>query len=317
MTGAPVVHAWRSQTIRLRYSLSYARLFEISFKALVDPRPFDLNRPLVSDAPPPVTEVPDGYDVVMERFRLLAAEIPVIQRLPNFLRYAPRQTMHYYTDLRGGPARAFQSMSSKTRSTLTRKVRKFKEFCGGELKWAVYRTRQEMLTFHRLATGLARKTYQQRLFESGLPETEDFCATMLKLADCDAVRGFLLFHGEKPVAYLYTPAPDGFLVYEFLGYDPGYASLSPGTVLHYLALESLYAEQRFSLYYWSDGYSQTKDVFSTGQVLGADVYFFRPTLRNRLAVGLHYRTDRFSEWVGDLLNRLQLKHKVKMWLKKQ
>ena len=43
---------------------------------------------------------------------------------------------------------------------------------------------------------------------------------MVELARRDLVRGFILFHGDNPIAYLYTPAPDGFLVYEYLGYDP-------------------------------------------------------------------------------------------------
>ena len=37
----PALEDWRSKTIGFRYSLSYVKLFEINFKALEDPRPFD------------------------------------------------------------------------------------------------------------------------------------------------------------------------------------------------------------------------------------------------------------------------------------
>jgi hypothetical protein len=173
-----------------------------------------------------------------------------------------------------------------------------------------------MREFQALAAELARKTYQSRLFDSGLPDTDAFRSGMLDLAARDLVRGFLLFHGDLPIAYLYTPAPDGFLVYDYLGYDSAYAEHSPGTVLQYLALEALYAERRFPIYYWSYGYSQTKKVFSTREVLGADLFYVRPTLRNRFAVYLHYGIDRLALSAGNVLSRLRLKQSIKRWLKR-
>jgi hypothetical protein len=307
---------WKSKTVSLRYSLSYVKLFELQFKALEDPRSFNPDLPQVVDVEPPQKEVPAGYDVTVQRYQLLAAPIPVIRRFPKMLRYAPRQMLHFYTDMRD-PKQAFQGMSSKTRATVMRKVRSYREFCGGDIRWAMYKAPEEMLVYHRLAREVARKTYQERLFDSGLPDTEEFRGNMLDLAGRDLARGFLLFHGDRPVAYLYTPAPDGFLIYDYLGYDPEYANHSPGTVLQYLALAALHAEQRFPLYYWGFGQSQTKKIFSTGQVLGADIYYFRPTVRNQLAVRLHYATDRFSERLGEWLERLNVKQSIKRWLKRQ
>jgi len=306
----------RSKTIHLRFSLSYVKLFEISFKALENSRPFNPDCTRVTDLRPPLEQLPADYQVIVVRNEILQNEIPAIQCLPNLLRYAPQQTIYFYTDLRGGPQQAFKSMSSKTRSGITRKLRQFKEFCGGEIQWKEYRTRQELQTYFELARLVAQKTYQERLFDGGLPQTAEFRANTLELADRDCVRGFLLFHGEKPIAYLHTPAPDGFPVHDYLGYDPEYASHSPGTVLQYLALQSFYAEGKYPLYYWGYGYSQSKKIFSTGEVRGADIFYFRPTLRNHLAVRLHYATDRFSEGVGKFLEKLHLKQAIKRHLKK-
>ena len=140
----------------------------------------------------------------------------------------------------------------------------------------MYKAPGEMLGYHKHAREIAGKTYQERLFDAGIPDTDAFRTHMVELARADLVRGFVLFHGENPVAYIYTPAPDGYLVYEYLGYDPAYARHSPGTVLHDLALKALCDEGRFPLYYWGYGFSQTKDIFSTGRFLGADIYYFVP-----------------------------------------
>ena len=314
LATAPSLNGWRSKVVGFRYSLSYVMLFEAKFKALDDPRPFQPDR-ATTELVPPVSEVPDGYDVVVVRHEPLAAAIPVIQRLPRLLRYAPRQLQHFYTDLRG-PEGPFSAMSSKTRSTLVRKVRNFEKHSGGEISWRICRTPEEMIEYHQIARQIARKTYQERLFDAGLPDTDAFRNDMLELARRDQVRGFLLFHDSTPVAYLYTPAPDGFLVYEYLGYDPAFASHSPGTVLQYLALKALHEEGRFPMYYWGYGFTQTKQIFSTAHVLAADIFYFRPTARNTAAVRLHQATDRFSELAGSALDRVGLKQKINQWLKR-
>jgi CelD/BcsL family acetyltransferase involved in cellulose biosynthesis len=314
--GASAPTVWRSRTIHLRYSLSYVKLIQVAFRAFEDVRPFDPDRPVISSLPLPSQEIPTGHDALVIRHQLLAAPLPVISYIGNTLCYVPRQLPHFYTDLRGGPDEAFKSMSSKTRATIVRKVRHYETFSGGEIRWRVYRKPEELSEFHRLAADLSRKTYQARLFDSGLPDTDAFRAGMLDLAARDLVRAFMLFHCDVPVAYLYTPAPDGFLVYEYLGYDPVYAEHSPGTVLQYLALKHLHAEGRFPIYYWGYGHSQTKRIFSTREIVGADLFYFRPTLRNRLAIHAHYGIDRLAESAGNVLSRLRLKHAIKTWLKK-
>ena len=172
----------------------------------------------------PVQAVPDRYDVIAIRHQPLTAEIPVIRRVHGMLRYAPRQLMHFYTDLRPGATRLWRDV---VENALHRRPEgsNYEKFCGGELRWLIYKTPDDMVTFHKQARAIARKTYQERLFDSGLPDTVAFRDQMSELARRDLVRGFLLFHGENPVAYLYTPAPDdGFLVYEyFSGYDPVYS----------------------------------------------------------------------------------------------
>lgn len=315
-TGVSALEGWKPKVIGFRYSLSYVKLFEIKFKALEDPRPFNPDRQPVDEVDVPVLEVPAGRDVVTIRHQPLVTEIPVIKRLPGMLRYAPRQLLHFYTDLRRRPDGVFGAMSSKTRSTVVRKVRNYEKFCEGDIRWRMYKTPDEMLVYHQQAREIARKTYQERLFDAGIPDNAPFRTEMLELARRDLVRGFLLFHADNPVAYLYTPAPDGFLVYEYLGYDPAYARHSPGTVLQYLALKALYEEERFPLYYWDYGFSQTKQIFSTGHFLAADIYYFRPTIRNYAAVWLHHSTDRLSETAGALFDRVGLKQRINRWLKK-
>ena len=96
-------------------------------------------------------------------------------------------------------------------------------------------------------------------------------------------------------------ASQGELTYGYLGYDPSYASWSPGTVLLYLALESVFKEQHFHYFNFTHGEGQAKELFGRGHFLQADIYFFRWTLRNGLAVYGHAATDWCSSTIGKTL----------------
>src|SRR5262245_15569 len=87
--GLPALDRWQSKVISFRYSLSYVKLFEIRFKALEDPRPFEPDRPAASDILAPVSKVPERFDVVTLRHQPLLAEIPVIKRVQGMIRYVP------------------------------------------------------------------------------------------------------------------------------------------------------------------------------------------------------------------------------------
>ena len=54
---------------------------------------------------------------------------------------------------------------------------------------------------------------------------------MLRLAAEDRVRAWLLEIGGVPAAYLYCPAESDTLLYQYVGHDPAFAELSPGSVL--------------------------------------------------------------------------------------
>jgi CelD/BcsL family acetyltransferase involved in cellulose biosynthesis len=141
-----------------------------------------------------------------------------------------------------------------------------------------------------------------------LPELVRFRQELGQFTDA---RGYLLFHAEKPIAYIFCPAQDGNLLYQFLGHDPEYERWSPGTVLQYLALESLFAEGRFRTFDFTEGEGAHKEFFANRSVLCADIYYFRKSPKNYLIVGLHAGLYAASRGATRLLDRLGLKARIK------
>jgi CelD/BcsL family acetyltransferase involved in cellulose biosynthesis len=307
----------RARTVRLKYHLGEVPLFSVAFELAVLSTHFTR----LSRRP---EETLEAVETKTTGDGILLRSHPIEQRLPrigrardrDLLRYVPSQYERRYIDLEGTFEDYLERFSSKSRSTLRRKVRKFGQLCGGEPDWRTYRTPAEMEEFYRLARGVSQKTYQERLLDAGLPETDEFRKRMLEAAERDETRGYLLFHGERPVAYLHCPVHEGVVFYGYLGYDPEYAKWSPGTVLQHLALERLFQEPDLKMFDFTEGEGAHKSFFSTHGVLCADIYYLKRTLRNRFLIRLHTTLDSFSRAVVRLLDRLGLKERIKRLIRR-
>ena len=194
-----------------------------------------------------------------------------------------RYTRHY-VDLRGGFDAYWSALSSNTRSSLKRKAKRVAAASTGTLAVRRFRTPDELAEFHAVARAISARTYQERLLDAGLPTDGRFVHTMMRLAAEDRVRAWLLEIGGVPAAYLYCPAEGDTLLYQYVGHDPAFAELSPGSVLQTEALRDLFAEERFARFDFTEGEGQHKRSFATGGIACMDLLLLRHTLGNRLAV---------------------------------
>jgi len=136
-----------------------------------------------------------------------------------------------------------------------------------------------------------------------------------KSPENDCVRAYVLFLDSNPVSYLYCRVKNKIVSYDYHGYDPAYAKLSPGTVLQLLALEDLFAEQRFTTFDFTEGEGPHKERFSTGHRLCGDVYVIRRRIRPLSVVMFHHAVNTTSASTGILLNQVKLKSPLKHLLR--
>lgn len=274
------------------------------------------------------SNIPNPDDIVNEplasdRQGHILRNIPVADDLPlqatvgDFLRYAVFQYQHCYIDLQQSYDGYLSQFSSKTRSTLRRKIKKYREFSGGDIRWATYAKPEEMRTFYAHARTVSALTYQEKLLDVGIPDSEEFAQQLERLAEQDLVRGYILFHEDKPVSYLYSPIEESALVYAHLGYDPEYAKQSVGTVLQSLVIEQLCDEQRFKYFDFTEGQSAHKRLFASHQVKRANILYLKNTFKNRLLIKTHALTNRLSKALGDALENMGIKKKIKDFLRRR
>lgn len=237
---------------------------------------------------PGLDDVPDGADGVFRSSEPRQASDDAISRDGALLRYVQKSFPRYVADLTTDYEGYLGKFSSKTRSGLRRKIRKFEQASGGEIDWRSYTSPAALREFHGHAREISRLTYQEKLFDAGIPDDEGFVEETVRLARDDHVRAYLLFLEGRPVAYLYCPIVDGVVVYGFLGFDPQHARSSPGTVLQLLAFEQLFEEGKYSMFDFTEGEGEHKKLFSTTSFGCANVFYLKPSLSNRMRIYLHY-----------------------------
>lgn len=252
---------------------------------------------------------------------VLLANIPeTVEGAPNdnadgWLVHCLKRYQRCYIDMGDGFDQYKSKFSSKSRSSINRKIKKFAEEAGG-LDMRIYRSPEEIDTFFSLAGPVSAASYQERLLDSGLPRDVKAVEAARAAATRDEMRAFLLFAHGQAVSYLYCPVEGEVLQYAYLGYMPDYAKLSPGTVLQWLALEALFNEKRFRAFDFTEGDSDHKRFFSTHQVPCKLELLLRPNLRNRSLMGLHATLQKTTDAAIALLDRFGLKQRIKRWIRR-
>lgn len=244
---------------------------------------------------------------------------PVVLRVAgNRLVYTPKTFPNYFVDLSlpGGFGQYLEGFSSKTRSTLRRKVRRFAEASPEGLTWRVYRTPDEIDEFLPIAGRLSERTYQARLLDCGLPTEPEFRGQALELARQRLAYGFVLFHGVRPAAYVFSQRQSGIVSYDYVGHDPDLNALSPGTVLQYLLLEYLFGDEEARVFDFTEGEGAHKALFSTGRAMCAKSLVFPKRPGILLRIRAHLYLNRLNDLIDALADRLALREKIRRLIRR-
>ena len=278
-----------SQLARIDFTAGSRRL--LSVERRLSSWSFTLDEILSADplaASPPPAPGADGL-------RVLSAPIGAVPsleaRFDNHIAGARQDYRRHYIDMQGSYEDYLARFSGKTRSTLRRKDRKLEQ-ATRHMRVTAHASPAEVETFLAAALPLSARTYQARLLDAGLPDSPQGRHAMLEAAEAGLMRCFLLHADGAPIAYLSLPVTGRTLVYAHLGYDPDWASLSPGTVLQMRALEQLFAEERFAYFDFTEGDGAHKALFGTDSVECASFVLLRKTLANRALLGSRAGFDR-------------------------
>lgn len=307
----PGPESWVEGCHGLEFPSGYVHLPTLRFRALV----LDVHPSRLPGCPEELDLPLHCYDTGIDALVIYAQPTP--EDLPRltferrFIRYVPGHFDHHALELSGSFEEYVKGLSSKDRHELMRKTRKFKSFAGSAVECRLLSRPEEMDEFHELAVSVARHTYQAKWLEAAIPEGPEYREELREAAAEGRVRGFILFHGDRPIAYGNCRGRGSVLDYLQTGYDPEYRQWSPGMVLLHEMLEELFAEGSFELLDLGTGAARWKRGYSTRNTRCANVYYFRWSVKNLFRVGLHCGTDLLEMAIVDVLDRFGAKDRLK------
>ena len=307
MTECFATPSWTERTVRMKFALGGLMLFPVYFRAAVyTGTPLDL--PADPDSRPPKFLPPAAnLHADLINSHPVPRKISRIALCHGYIRYTASQYRRFQIKLEGTFQAYMARFSHARRNKLQRIVRRWARHCGGQIDWREYKRPGEMAEFHRLAREISHKTYQEKLCDAGMPDGEAFVEELRQRAENDEVRGYVLFHGGKPVSFQYCSVWQDLLTGERQGYDPDYRALTPGHVLFLLTLEHNFATHEFRCFDLGRGEFDYKEMFATGYVRCADIYYFRPSLANAALVLAHTALDCSWRAAACVLNGLGLR----------
>jgi hypothetical protein len=194
------------------------------------------------------------------------------------IRYVPVVEERAWVDLRGSKSDYMSIFTAKQRYNLNRTVKKFADRFGlGEVKWSVCQEPDAMRKWFDVALKIAQRTWQARI-GSGLQALDLERDRWIAESEEGRLRGYLLFAGEKPVAYALCSLYRKHVVYQVVGYDPEYRAWSPGTILLLKIIEDLFSQGTWDVLDLGNcaDHLQYKKHFATGSQYFGRVFYFRP-----------------------------------------
>jgi hypothetical protein len=217
--------------------------------------------------------------------RVLSAPISTLDGIrdtyPGYLLAGIQRYPRHYIDMQGLTYEGYLGkFSSKTRSGFQRKQRRLAQAMDNQVAVREFRTAADVPAFMADAVPLSHRTYQGRLLHAGLPEDAAAIDAMTELAADGRLRAYILYGRGKALSYLYVPVHERVVIYAHLGYDPGAAQWSVGTILQLEAMKRLFAEGKYRYFDFTEGTGQHKEMFSTDSAEACSFLALKPSASN-------------------------------------
>jgi CelD/BcsL family acetyltransferase involved in cellulose biosynthesis len=233
----------------------------------------------------------------------------------RFRDYRPQGTMeHHRLNFPDTLEQYWEGFSSKTRSTMRRKVKKLAKDTGKEVTLERY-TDRDLEKYARDTHAISQRSYQYHLLGQGIQDREAFLARCKEAASHGWLRGYVLHLGGEPIAFMHGWQYRGVYLYLETAYDQELRSHSPGTVLHIMVIEDMFEHDTPKVFEFGV-HGDQKATFGNASHRAAEVFLIRPSAYPMVATGLYRLSNAGTEAAKKVLDRYGVKDKVKQMMRR-
>jgi hypothetical protein len=212
----------------------------------------------------------------------------------------------YTVAIQGNFNAYLQAMSSKSRQTIKRKIRRFEDSAGGKSRVVSFRSPIEMDKLHEALTIVWQKSWHARLDRQHVPSI----AYLKQIATHGWIRAYVLLVDEQPVASIFGFQYRGTYYYEAPSYDHDWHERSPGIVLLYYTIKNLFEVDSPARFDFGSGYGQYKQVFGTHEEQRGSLRYGIST-RGKVVASLQATSDALFRWSKASLDRTGIPRLIK------
>jgi hypothetical protein len=304
---------WMPSQLLYRCRFGELEIFKLKFNGLKsNPNIFEVVKQATS---PPAAKRP----IVAHAYSLpcLEDQRKGIRITNNFIHHVYSVYKHYYVDTSGCFDHYMARYKGKALNTLKRKTNKIVKSNKSTDSFREFSSVDEVDEFLLIAKSISKTSYQEKLLGRFLPASLEFEDKMRNLANQGLFRGFILYAEDKPIAYNLCPIyGNGVMLYDFTGYNPGYAKYSPGTVLQLKIIETCFLDPRIFVYDLCSGEGRHKEFFATDYKACCDVYYFPLSFINLSIVYIKSYIEGLSSLITSLLISFGIKDKIKTFMRR-
>ncbi len=204
------------------------------------------------------------------------------------------------------------SLSKKTRANVRRLERKLASASIAEIRLSRFVSHEHIDPFLEASIAISRKTYQWKKLGLGLRDRKALTERFKLAADRASLLCYVLFSGDKPIAYQIGYKYNGTFYAHDPGYDPEWSQYSVGNKLDLLILQDLInsePEVRTVDFLYGDSFN--KDRFSNAHREERHFYLFPHSVLGYAEFITLKMANAASEAVGQLLDRFGLKERLR------
>jgi hypothetical protein len=233
--------------------------------------------------------------------------------LPGFLSRdtSPSQTGHESLKLPPSLDELYKRMSSKRRSEVRRKAKKFVAQATAGITIVCYRQPEQLDRIFQDVEEIARKTYLRGL-GTGFEDNALVRARLELCARKGWLRAYVLYIGDRPCAYWIGMMCGETFYGEYVGYDPEYRLLSPGMYVMLTVIETFCngaSGETVREVDFGFGNAEYKSALCNSSSVESSVFIFAPTFK-----GLRLNLTRTAARIVDHAARKTVAHAN--WLRK-
>lgn len=200
-------------------------------------------------------------------------------------------------------------VSRKHRYWLRRTARALEADCQGDVRHRVFRTEADVEPFCRAAESIARETYQRGLGR-GFTDSPENRRRLALAARAGSFRAYVLFDGDRPIAFWAGECLQGVMHAAWTGYGPAHRKHEVGTLLLLTMVRELIAEGVQAIDLGAGG-ARYKERFADQCHHEQDISLYGATPRGLLARGAVAADHALRRAGRRLLDRLGMTDRLK------